>query len=181
MITVIETPRLALRHWKESDMVPFIRMNADTEVMRYFPEPYEEDRTRCFYDAIITEFSDYGYGLYAAEEKNSGGFIGFIGFHRANFKAAFCPCIEIGWRLDKSFWNRGYAAEGANACLKYGFEYLGFDRVYSFTAVENLPSQRVMQKIGMRLEQYFDHPDVQDGHPLKPHVCYTITKKDMVL
>lgn len=169
---VIETPRLRLRRWLETDLAPFIELNADPEVMRYFPETCPEERSLDLYQQAGREFEECGFGPYAAEEKNSGAFIGFIGFHRADFEADFCPCIEICWRLAKQFWNRGYATEGAKACLAYGFERLDFERVYSFTALLNGPSQRVMQKIGMNLDRYFNHPDVPRESPLYPHVCY---------
>lgn len=173
----IETSRLLLRGWQKSDLEPFARMNADQQVMRYFPEPYSQEKTRQFFATIQQEFADYGYGLYAAEEKITGLLIGYIGFHRAAFDMEFCPCIEIGWRLNKTFWNKGYATEGAKACLEYGFSHLGFEKVYSFTAVVNRPSERVMQKIGMSLECYFEHPNVPEDHPLRPHLLYAVTSK----
>jgi len=172
----IETPRMLLRGWEDEDIAGFIKMNADAEVMRYFPQPYDEARTVRLHDAIQCEFAEYGYGLYVAEEKAGGSFMGFIGFHHTDIEADFCPCTEIGWRLDKHFWNKGYATEGASACLKYGFERLGFDKVYSFTAVENTPSRRVMQKAGMRFEKYFDHPGLAKGHPLRTHICFSAEK-----
>jgi ribosomal-protein-alanine N-acetyltransferase len=93
----------------------------------------------------------------------------------------FCPCIEIGWRLDKIYCGKGYATEGTKACLKHGFENLGFDEVASFTSIENIASQRVMQKIGLQFERYFNHPKVAEGHPLRPHVFYRInTDNDTV-
>ena len=172
----IETQRLILRSWLESDLEPFIRMNSDSEVMRFFPNALAPAQTEQFYNDIVQEFSEYGYGLYATEEKDSGNFIGFIGFRRARFEADFCPCIEIGWRLDKKYWGKGYATEGAKACLAHGFVNLNFNKIYSFTSNSNHPSQRVMQKIGMQFEQYFDHPRVPHGNPLRPHICYCITK-----
>lgn len=178
-MTIIETPRLLLRHWKETDLPTFAAMNADAEVMRFFPETYDEQRTKELYDVIQEEFAARGYGLYAAEERESGAFIGFIGFHWATFDADFCPCLEIGWRLGKASWNKGYATEGARACLKYGFSQLGFEAVTAFTAELNKPSQRVMQKIGMRFLEAFAHPEVPADHPLKPHVRYIIEKNDM--
>ena len=180
MVIDIKTPRLLLRRWRETDLGAFTKMNADPEVMRHFPEAYSEERTKQFYNIIQKEFSEYGYGLYAVEEKSNSSFIGFIGFHWARFAADFCPCIEIGWRLDKDYWNKGYATEGAKACLEYGFAHLGFDSVYSFTSNKNIPSQRVMQKIGMRLYQHFEHPEIAENHPLRPHVCYVIDKSDTV-
>ena len=172
----IETQRLLLRRWQESDLDVFMLMNADPDVMRYFPDALNAEETKSFYDSIQQEFSEYGYGLYAVEEKDNGCFIGFIGFHRASFDADFCPCIEIGWRLYKQYWDKGYATEGAKACLKHGFENLAFDEVVSFTAIENIKSQRVMQKSGMQFEGYFNHPKVASGHPLRKHVFYQIDK-----
>lgn len=174
---ILETPRLILRRWTQADFAPFVQMNADPEVMRYFPNTLTAGETRDFYRRIQAEFADSGYGLCAAQEKAHGAFIGFIGFHQADFEASFTPCIEIGWRLDKRFWNRGFATEGAKACLVYGFESLGFDRVYSFTAEINRPSQRVMQKIGLAEYLHFNHPRVAAGSPLCAHVCYMANRE----
>lgn len=149
-------------------------MNSDPAVMRYFPDLYSRERTKEVFGNIQREFTDYGYGLYAAEEKVSGQFMGYIGFHQADFAVDFCPCVEIGWRLDKAFWNKGYATEGAQACLMHGFNNIGLTKIYSFTAVVNLPSERVMQKIGMHFERYFEHPGLPKGHSLRPHVLYKV-------
>ena len=170
----IETERLLLRRWQENDLNPFICMNKDPEVMSYFLNTLSIEQTLAFHERIQKEFSEYGYGLYAAEEKSGGDFIGFIGFHHADFKADFCPCLEIGWRLDKKYWGNGYATEGAEACLKHGFLNLKLPEIYSFTSVENKASQRIMQKIGLNIKQYFDHPNIPVGHFLRPHVCYYI-------
>ena len=177
----IETPRLLLRRWQESDLEHLTVMNSDPAVMRHFPAVLSAEETKLFYDNIRLEFSEFGYGLYAVEEKGSGLFAGLIGFHLAKFDTDFCPCVEIGWRLDKRYWDKGYATEGAKACLQHGFENLGFDEVVSFTATENMASQRVMQKIGMQFERYFEHPKVAEGHPLRPHVLYRINKINYVL
>ena len=171
----MEMPRLLLRHWREADVEPFAWMNADPEVMRFFPEPYSREKSNCFSMNILREFSDYGYGLYAVEEKATGLFMGYTGFHRMELELDFCPCTEIGWRLDKDFWDKGYATEGAKACLEHGFSRLGFDTVYSFTSRVNLPSERVMKKIGMRMERHFEHPGVPQNHPLRPHILYMVT------
>ena len=176
----IETERLLLRRWRESDMKPFIRMNSDPEVMRFFPATMQPAQTERFYGDILREFSEYGYGLYAAEEKCGGKFIGFIGFHRAEFESDFCPCTEISWRLDREYWGKGYATEGAKACLEHGFENFKFEEIFSFTSIRNIASQRVMEKIGMQFDRYFEHPAVPEGHPLKPHVCYSVKEQRIV-
>lgn len=174
---IIETPCLLLRRWRETDLAPFAAISADPEVRRFFPEPYCRERIQSFYQTIRRAFDDYGYGLYAAEEKAAGRFIGYIGFHREELDLDFCPCIEIAWRLDKALWNKGYATEGAKACLEHGFNRLGFDRVYSITSAVNLPSERVMQKIGMRHNRYFEHPEFPANHPLGPHVLYEVSPR----
>ncbi|MGI5839375.1 MAG: GNAT family N-acetyltransferase [bacterium] len=168
----IETPHLRLRDWEASDLAPFRQLNADAQVMRYFPKTLTHEETDSFAAAIRQEFAAYGSGLYAVETKADREFIGFIGFHRATFAADFTPCVEIGWRLKRATWGQGYATEGAKACLDYGFNNLGISEVYSFTAKINKPSERVMQKIGLTFVQEFDHPRVDPGSPLCRHVLY---------
>lgn len=106
--------------------------------------------------------------------------IGFIGFHIATFEADFTPCIEIGWRLKRDAWGKGYATEGARACLEFGFTNLNFKEVYSFIAKINKPSQNVMKKIGMHYVKDFNHPKIERNSNLCRHVLYVIRNTDMV-
>lgn len=168
----IETERLLLRDWLEEDLPFFVEMNQDPRVMEYFPEPLMESETLAFYERIRKEFAECGYGLYAAEAKNSGEFIGFIGLHQATFTSGFTPCLEIGWRLRYAAWGQGYATEGARACLENAFGQLRLSEVYSFTAKSNWRSEHVMQKIGMHKLGNFEHPLLPSGHPLRDHVLY---------
>lgn len=110
------------------------------------------------------------------EVKADGGFIGYTGLHHAVFDTDFCPCLEIGWRLRAEAWGKGYATEGAQACLDYAFDTLHLPEIYSFTSLPNKRSERVMQKIGMQKVKEFDHPLVPCGHPLLRHVLYRIQK-----
>ncbi|MBY0121652.1 GNAT family N-acetyltransferase [Bacillus sp. S/N-304-OC-R1] len=173
----LETSRLLMRDWEETDLEPFCRLNADEKVMTYFPKSLSIDETYMFYKSILSEFKECGFGLYAVELKENKEFIGFIGFHRATFEAEFTPCIEIGWRLKKEVWGKGYATEGAAACLQYGFNELGFSDVYSFTADINEPSKNVMNKIGMNFIKTFNHPKVNRDSPLNKHVLFHINIK----
>lgn len=168
-----KTDRLIFRDWKNTDLELFINMNADKEVMKYFPDTLTRDESEDFFNLIKDEFVDRGYGLYAVELKDSGEFIGYIGFHLSTFKADFTPCVEIGWRLRKEFWGKGYATEGALSCLEYGFNTLGFKDIYSFTAVINTLSENVMKRIGLSFIKHFDHPKVEKGL-LVNHVLYHI-------
>lgn len=109
----LETERLVLRDWREEDSVVFSRMNRDPKVMEYFLKPLTDTESRDFYERIRREIDTFGWGLFAAEVKISGKFIGYIGLHHTNFETDFCPCIEIGWRLCENLLGTGIATEGA--------------------------------------------------------------------
>ncbi len=158
-------------------MTQFREMNKDKEVMEFFPSTLSDEQTDAFYKRIQDEIKDKGYGLYAAQTKEDGDFIGFIGFHEATFKSSFTPCVEIGWRLRRGAWGKGYATEGAKACLKYGFQTLGMTEVFSFTAKVNTRSQNVMKKIGLNKLTEFEHPAVDKGSTLLLHVLYGLKKE----
>jgi ribosomal-protein-alanine N-acetyltransferase len=172
MSIVLETPRLILRTWRQEDRLPFARMNADPEVMKYFLKPLDAVESDAFVDRIEKSIRERGYGLWAVEVKESGRFIGFIGFNYTDFPSDFTPCIEIGWRLDRPAWGQGYATEGALGCLDFGFNSLGFSEVYSFTSVLNTRSEKVMKKIGMVKIKDFKHPKIEGSNPLCDHVLY---------
>lgn len=176
-MTRIETDRLVLREWKPDDLPLFRAMNSDSRVMKYFPATLNETETDAFYHRIINEFNTQGHGLYAVELKSTGEFIGFVGLHRIGFEADFTPGIEIGWRLAAEHHNHGYATEAAKAVLETACN-AGIRQLYSFTAKNNLPSERVMQKIGMEYAGEFFHPALPATHPLARHVLYRITLGD---
>lgn len=172
---IITTERLILRKWCDNDIEPFVQMNSDPQVMRYFPAVMNRDQTLQAVDRIKQHFDDYGYGWFAVDLKSNGEFIGFIGFSHPRFESYFTPCVEIGWRLKAEHWGKGLATEGAIGCLQYGFETLNFERVYSFTAIPNIPSVTVMKKIGMKHIGEFKHPMLSEDSPLSNHILYEIT------
>jgi len=174
------TERLILREWRDADVAPFIKINADPVVMEFFPQTLSEDRTRRFVDRIRTRWRQFGYSLWAVERKDSAGFIGYVGLWPATFPAHFTPAVEVGWRLAADQWGHGYATEGARAALDYAFGKLDFPEIVSFTSTINVRSWRVMERLGMRRDPSgdFEHPDVPEGHPLRPHVLYRIRRED---
>lgn len=176
-MTLIETPRLLLREWQPSDLPAFTAMNCDPDVMRYFPSVLTADESREMYDRIQKHFSLHGFGLYAAVLRNTHAFAGFTGFMIPSFETSFTPCVEIGWRFNKLYWGQGLAKEAAMACLQSGFSRLGFTEVVSFTSVHNHPSEKLMQRIGMRFEKTFMHPRLPAEHVLCEHVLYVISKE----
>ena len=111
----IETRRLLLREWEPTDLEPFAALNADPRVMEFFPSRLSAEQTRQFYERIVGEFAECGFGLYAVQRKAEGDFVGYVGLHRIGFEADFTPGVEIGWRLAAGVWGRGYAPEAAAA------------------------------------------------------------------
>lgn len=179
METPAQTSRLLLRAWKPSDRDPFTALNADPAVMRYYPSSLTEAESDAVIERIGRHFERHGFGLWAVEEKLTREFAGYIGLAIPSFEAHFTPCVEIGWRLEARFWNRGLATEGAASVLRFAFDILRLEEVVSFTTATNLPSRRVMEKLGMihDLGGDFEHPLVPVGHVLRPHVLYRIRKK----
>lgn len=171
---MLHTPRLLLRRWLPEDRPLFRAMNADPEVMRYFPAPLTAQESDQLADRIEAAFAARGWGLFAVELKSERRFLGFTGLSRPGFEAWFTPCVEIGWRLARDVWGQGIASEAAAAVLPYAFEVVGLPELVSFTTRSNLPSRRVMEKIGMHYEAAFDHPNLPPQHPLRPHVLYRL-------
>ena len=163
-----------LRSWRDSDREPFARMNADPRVMEFFPACLSREQSDALADRIEAGIRRNGYSFFAAELRETGQFIGFIGLSIPPFD--FIPFDEIGWRLAPAFWNQGLATEGALAVLRFAFDELGREQVIAFTANSNLRSRRVMEKLGMTYDPAadFDHPRIAQGHPLRPHVLYRI-------
>ena len=170
---IIETDRLILRSWKLEDLPLFTAMNKDARVMRYFPSILTDEQTESFYNRIQSEFERNGWGLYAVELKSTRMFIGYVGLHEIGFDADFTPGVEIGWRLAADYHNQGLATEAAKAVLKLAKEK-GLSKLYSFTAKQNAPSERVMQKIGMTKVGEFKHPNLSVDSILCMHTLYKI-------
>ena len=171
---VFESERLGFRRWQASDYAPFAALNANPDVMEFFPKTLSSTESDALIERIEMHFEEKGYGLWAVERKEDGAFIGFIGLLDVNFDIGIDDATEIGWRLDEKFWKKGYAAEGAKACLAYAFNDLGKKEIYSFTSTINTPSETVMKRIGMEKAGEFEHPRVAEGSPLRQHVLYVI-------
>jgi RimJ/RimL family protein N-acetyltransferase len=174
------TPRLLMREWYEEDLAPFAALNADPVVMEHFVAPLTRMESDAFAARIQERLDEHGYGLWALEVRDTGEFIGFTGLALQTFPAHFTPAVEVGWRLARRAWGHGYATEAARVALDHGFGPVGLDEIVSMTAVTNIRSQRVMQRIGMHRDPAddFDHPNVPSGSHLRPHVLYRITAAD---
>jgi RimJ/RimL family protein N-acetyltransferase len=172
----LRTERLRLRQWTVADLEPFAEMNADPEVMEFLQGPMEPWRSNRMVDRISESFTWRGYGLWAVEVIDGPRFVGYVGLWDALFEAPFTPAVEVGWRLARSAWGHGYATEGAQAALAFGFTKVGLPEIVSFTATQNQRSRAVMERIGLTrdLDGDFDHPRVPEGSPLRRHVLYRL-------
>ncbi|MCU4406167.1 GNAT family N-acetyltransferase [Acinetobacter junii] len=171
---MIETLRLILRQWRDTDYLPFAEMSANPEVMRHFPKVLTRAESDVFLDKLKAIIEKQGWGFWAVELKQTQQLIGLVGLHDQPTQFSFSPCVEIGWRLDQAFWGKGYAKEAANAALDFAFNHLQLETVVSFTTLENLRSEALMQSLGMRKLAEFQHPALAQDHPLSWHVLYEI-------
>ena len=176
----LETHRLTLRRWRQSDREPFARINRDTAVMEFMPALLTTEESNQLIDRAEAHFVQHGFGPWAAELRANSAFIGFIGLFIPRFEAHFTPCVEIGWRLARNAWHAGLATEGAQEVVRYAFENLKLPSLVSFTSVGNTRSRRVMEKLGMSHDPAddFDHPALSEGHPLRRHVLYRLDGPD---
>jgi RimJ/RimL family protein N-acetyltransferase len=152
-------------------------MSADPEVMRHFPSTLDRTASDALAMRIRDGMAKRGFGLWAVEVTDVAPFAGFVGLSVPGFDAHFTPCVEIGWRLARGHWGKGYATEGARAALAYGFERLGLREIVAFTVPANAASRQVMHRLGMTCSaaDNFDHPSLPDGHPLRRHVLYRLS------
>lgn len=172
----LRTDRLLLRSWQEEDLAPFAALNADPEVMRYFPSTLARAASDGLAGRIRDRFAADDIGLYAVQVLASGQFIGFTGLSQATFAAPFTPAVEVGWRLARPAWGHGYATEAPRAAVDDGFDRVALAEIVSFTAVANDRSQAVMRRLGMRRDPKddFEHPSLPAGHDLRRHVLYRL-------
>jgi RimJ/RimL family protein N-acetyltransferase len=175
----LRAARLILRRWRSEDREPFARLNGDLAVMEYFPAALSHAESDELADRIEAGFAERGFGLWAVEIPGVALFAGFIGLSVPAFQAHFTPCVEVGWRLARDHWGKGYASEGAQAALAFGFGQPHLEEIVSFTTAANQRSRRVMERIGMShsAADDFDHPALPEGHPLRRHVLYRIRSK----
>jgi RimJ/RimL family protein N-acetyltransferase len=182
LVPTLTTTRLRLRNWQDADLEPFASLNADPRVMEHYPATLDRAQSDAFAIRARTKLAERGFGLWALEVRDGAPFVGYVGLAEPSFQAHFTPCIEIGWRLAYDHWGRGYASEAASAVLEHAFGMLALSEIVAFTAVGNRRSRRVMERLGMHRvpSEDFDHPSLPEGHPLRPHVLYRLTRQSWV-
>jgi len=169
---MIETPRLILRPWRDSDFTPFAEQNADPIVMRFLRGVLTREESDAYARRARQHLADHGFCKWAVEAPGVAPFIGAVGLSHVRFEASFTPAVEVAWRLNRRFWGQGYATEAARAAMADGFTRAGLKEVVAITTLDNMASQRVMQRLGMTRAIEFDHPLIAEGNPLRPHILY---------
>ena len=167
--------RVKLRQWRDADCAAFAQLNADPVAMEFFPAILTLEESDAMVQRCRDAIEQRGWGFWCLEI--DGTCAGFTGLNAPTFEAPFMPAIEIGWRLHPRYWGHGYATEAARLALDYGFDVLQLREIVSFTAVANVRSRAVMQRIGMRhdADGDFDHPRLAPGHRLRRHVLYRLS------
>ena len=169
--------QITLRQWKDADLEPFAAMNADPEVMRYFPSMLTRTESAAAMERARRMIEERGWGSWVVEV--DGEFAGFTGLTVPTFSAPFTPCVEIGWRFRREFWGRGLAYRAACQALRYGFDTLKLPEIVSFTTVLNARSRKLMERLGLvhDISSDFDHPLIAEGHELRRHVLYRMRRE----
>lgn len=151
---IIETERLYLRELTMEDKEQLAKVLSDIESMRFYPHPFSEEEVENWINWNIDNYKKYKHGLWAVILKDGDIFLGDCGITIQNIDGEIVP--EMGFHIIKDYCGKGYATEAALACKKYAFEVLNYEKLFSYTILENIPSQKVAKKVGMKLYKYFE-------------------------
>ena len=169
---IIETEQLILRELTKDDLQDWYQILSDQETMKYYPSAFDMDKTRSWIDWNLDNYSKYGFGLWAVILKKSNQFIGDCGITMQNIYGDGNLFPEIGYHINKNFWNKGYASQASRACLGYVFKNTNFNEVFSYQKSTNIPSRKVAEKMGMSLrEEYTDQINIKTS-------VYSITRTE---
>ncbi|MEU6857787.1 GNAT family N-acetyltransferase [Glycomyces sp. NPDC046736] len=162
MSVELKTERLILRPFAEADLEAFAAINADPEVMRYIGDgkPRDREATR---EGIVKSrraWDEQGWGTFAVVETDTSDLVGFAALAVPNFLPEILPVVEVGWRIARDRWGKGYAPEAARAAIGFAFNDIGMTRLVSCIHRDNTASIRVAEKLGMTLERETTVPEV---------------------
>ncbi len=173
---IFTSERLGFRNWTFDDTELLFEINTDEDVMEFFPYKPSKEDTLDFMNRMRQMYEEKGFCYFAVDRLDNNEFIGFIGLCEQTYVKDLDSFVDIGWRLKKSIWNKGYATEGAKACLDFGFNQIELESIYSVAPEINIKSERIMKKIGMQHIKTFEHPKLKDYKELVSCVLYKISK-----
>jgi RimJ/RimL family protein N-acetyltransferase len=179
---IIETPRLVIRNWIDTDRALFFEINSDPRVLRHLLGPQDRAQTDALMDETSRIIRAHGHGHFALERKEDRQPVGMCALN----PTALAPHLpagthELAWRLAVPFWGQGYISEAAKALMQLGFQIRGLSEIVALTVPQNTRSRAVMERIGLKRDvaRDFDHPHVPSSHPhLIRHIVYAITRDD---
>jgi RimJ/RimL family protein N-acetyltransferase len=171
---LFNTSRLGFRTWHPFDLDDFAAINADPQVMQFFQKPYTREDTQAMVERMQRMYEEKGYCYFAVDLLETKELIGTIGLGWKTFEADFTPCVDIGWRIGKKWWNQGLTSEGALACLDFA-KQKEIPEVLSMASLENHASIQVMKKIGMSYWKDFNHPDLKQHPHIQQCALFRIT------
>jgi RimJ/RimL family protein N-acetyltransferase len=174
----LETDRLVLRAWRDSDLDALRALCADPKVMRYLGPPPSRQEVAAALTRQQGHQSRKGYSFWPIERKDDGLFLGFCGLQPGAKGTPVEGAVEIGWRLRADTWGKGYAREAAVASLAWAWANLDTPEVVAITNVGNARSWGLMERLGMARDpaEDFDHPGLPEDDPLRPHILYRIRR-----
>lgn len=173
----LETERLVLRDWQETDARLFFQSTNTPAVMRWLDGVMDEAKQQAMLGRIASCSAENGFCFWIVERKHDGTILGFCGLKRADAPGSTVPGeIEAGWRLREDVWGQGYAKEAAIATLDVAFERFGADRVVALTVPGNTASWGLMERLGMTRRMDLDYVDPRFAEPLNPAIVYSIDK-----
>ncbi|CAA6817553.1 MAG: Acetyltransferase, GNAT family [uncultured Sulfurovum sp.] len=173
----LKTKHLILRQWKEEDLRFYAQLTSNKEVMKYFPKTLTLEQSNKAARKFMNLLVKNAWGFWAVEEISSAKFIGYAGLHKPQTQFSFSPCIEIAWRMEDKYWNRGYVLESGQEILHYALEVLSLEEVVYFSSIKNLKGEKIARALGMKkADKNFYHPFVDQQHQLSEHYLYNKKK-----
>ncbi|TPN82151.1 GNAT family N-acetyltransferase [Aquimarina algicola] len=173
---IFRSQRLGFRNWSIDDLEILTEINNDDQVMEFFPFKPSRKDTRDFIFRMQEMFDETGFCYFAVEVIETQTCIGFIGICEQTYFDDIDRFVDIGWRLHKNSWNKGYATEGAIACIDFAFNTLKLKTIYAVAPEINTKSEAIMKKIGMKFLKTFEHPKLLKYSALKNCVLYSISR-----
>lgn len=163
MKIIFETERLYLREFTVDDVHLIYKLNDDPEVIKYVHEPpiSQEIAENAIHNIILPHYKKYGYGRWAMHLRDDDTFIGWCGLKNVIDKNE----IDLGYRIMKPYWGKGYSTEAAKTTLDYGFNVLKMQRIIAKAHIDNIASWKIMEKLNMK----FIGELVEDGIPLRKY------------
>jgi [ribosomal protein S5]-alanine N-acetyltransferase len=150
---IIETSRLLIREYFTDDIAMLHKILSDPITMCFWPEPFTVDQTNAWVERSMTSYAENGFGRFAVLLKQTGELIGDAGILKSEINGKIEN--DLGYIIYHPFWNNGYATEAAEAILRRGLDSIGLRRIAANIAFDNIPSQRIAEKIGMKKESEF--------------------------